>query len=43
LSPIAALGAVLADWPEDLPTREVTLAAAERDLLVVLDNLFPPD
>ena len=42
-SPIAALDAVLADWPEDLPTREVTLAAAERDLLAVLDNLFPPD
>jgi hypothetical protein len=41
-SPIAALDAVLADWPEDLPTRQVTLAAAERDLLAVLDTLFPP-
>ncbi|WP_295448314.1 hypothetical protein [uncultured Thiodictyon sp.] len=39
-SPIAALDAVLADWPQDQPTREVTLAAAERDLIAVLDELF---
>ncbi len=42
-SPIAALDAVLADWPEDLPTREVTLAAAERDLIEILDELFPEE
>ncbi len=40
-SPIAVLDAALADWPEHQSTREVTLAAAERDLLVVLDRLFP--
>jgi hypothetical protein len=42
-SPIAALDAVLADWPEDLPTREVSLAAAERDLIEILDELFPEE
>ncbi|EGV29558.1 putative signal transduction protein with Nacht domain [Thiorhodococcus drewsii AZ1] len=40
-SPIAALDAVLADWPEDQPTREVSLAAVERDLMPVLEALFP--
>jgi len=39
-SPKAALDAVLADWPKDEPTRGVTVEAAERDLLAVLDPLF---
>lgn len=40
-SPIAMLDAALADWPEAVLTREMTQAAAERDLLAVLDTLFP--
>jgi hypothetical protein len=40
-SPLAAIEAALADWPEADPTRDVSLAAAERDLLAVLDKLFP--
>jgi len=40
-SPLAAIEAALSDWPEDEPTRDVSLAAAERDLLAVLDELFP--
>jgi hypothetical protein len=40
-SPLAAIEAALADWPESEPTRDVSLAAAERDLLAVLDDLFP--
>jgi hypothetical protein len=39
-SPIAAIDAVLADWPEDQPNREVSLAAAERDLMAVLKPLL---
>ncbi len=42
-SPLAAIEAALADWPETESTRDVSLAAAERDLLVVLDALFPAD
>ena len=42
-SPMAALDAALDDWPEDQPTRDLTLAAAEADLLAVLKDLFPPD
>ncbi|HYN78897.1 MAG TPA: hypothetical protein VES73_14035, partial [Lamprocystis sp. (in: g-proteobacteria)] len=42
-SPLAAIEAALADWPEAEPTRDVSLAAAERDLLTVLDELFPVD
>jgi hypothetical protein len=40
-SPLAAIEAALSDWPEAEPTRDVSLAAAERDLLAVLDDLFP--
>ncbi len=40
-SPIAMLDAALADWPEAVPTREMTQVAAERELLAVLDTLFP--
>lgn len=40
-SPLAAIEAALADWPADQATRDVSLAAAERDLLAVLDELFP--
>jgi len=40
-SPLAAIDAALSDWPETEPTRDVSLAAAERDLLAVLDELFP--
>jgi hypothetical protein len=42
-SPKAALDAVLADWPEDEPFREVTLEAAERDMIAALDALLPPE
>ena len=42
-SPLAAIEVALADWPETKPTRDVSLAAAERDLLAVLDALFPAD
>ena len=42
-SPLAASEAALEDWPADEPTRDVSLAAAERDLLAVLDALFPED
>jgi len=40
-SPLAAIEAALSDWPADQATRDVSLAAAERDLLAVLDELFP--
>lgn len=42
-SPIAMLDAALADWPENQPTREISQAAAERDLLAALDALFPEE
>ncbi len=42
LEDLIALGAVLADWPEVLPTRGLILVA-ERDLIAVLDELFPKE
>jgi len=40
-SPPAAGEAAPSDWPETEPTRDASLAAAERDLPAVLDELFP--
>nr|VFJ89887.1 MAG: hypothetical protein BECKLFY1418B_GA0070995_101726 [Candidatus Kentron sp. LFY] len=39
-SPQAALDAALADWPETEPRREVSLAAAERPLLAVIEAIL---
>ena len=39
-SPQAALDALLADWPTDVPSRETSLAAAEEPLLAVCREIL---
>lgn len=39
-SPLAAIEAVLADWPADVPIRDISLAYAERTLLAALEEIL---